>query len=265
MCIRPPFSKSFGKTAGNEAARSLRARCSVSANTFLFLGIDFVYSSSLVSLNRCHDLQIKGERYKVEILLTISVFFYERTSIVNRDENIFKYTHTCIYMFIFENDEIASKFAFSGSMMFYRKDREVIVTRISAVRRTCARGQARRDETRRETRREAAKVKESGELLMMHGHGHRRILDTNVTPVSSIKLRDRLRLRLRLNIPDDRERGSASLIRRPRLFPLTGIISHRLLFFLSFRYVSSPLFLTGPPGPESLTCRRRDSCGLSVE
>lgn len=43
----------------------------------------------------------------------------------------------------------------------------------------------RRDEARRE-----AKVKESGELLMMHGHGHRRILDTNVTPVSSIKLRD---------------------------------------------------------------------------
>jgi len=158
---------------------------------FLFLGIiDFVHSSSLVSLNRCHDLQIKGERYKVEILLTISVFFYERTSIVNRDENIFKYTHTCIYMFIFENDEIASKFAFSGSMMFYRKDREMIVTRISAARRTCARGQARRDETRREARREAAKVKESGDLLMMHGHGHRRILDTNVTPVSSIKLRD---------------------------------------------------------------------------
>lgn len=48
------------------------------------------------------------------------------------------------------------------------------------------RGEARRGEKRRE----AAKVKESGELLMMHGHGHRRILDTNVTPVSSIKLRD---------------------------------------------------------------------------
>lgn len=47
---------------------------------------------------------------------------------------------------------------------------------------------------------------------MMHGHGHRRILDTSVTPVSSIKLRG-----IRLNIPDDRERGSASLIRRPRL------------------------------------------------
>jgi len=55
-------------------------------------------------------------------------------------------------------------------------------------------------------------VKESGELLMMRGHGHRRILDTSATPVSSIKLRG-----IRLNIPDDRERGSASLIRRPRL------------------------------------------------
>jgi len=57
-------------------------------------------------------------------------------------------------------------------------------------------------------------VKESGELLMMHGHGHRRILDTSATPVSSIKLRG-----IRLNIPDDRERGSASLIRRPRSPP----------------------------------------------
>lgn len=55
------------------------------------------------------------------------------------------------------------------------------------IAREARRSEARRDETGRE---EEAKVKESGELLMMHGHGHRRILDTNVTPVSSIKLRD---------------------------------------------------------------------------
>lgn len=59
-----------------------------------------------------------------------------------------------------------------------------------ARRNEARRGEAKRGETRRDEARREAKVKESGELLMMHGHGHRRILDTNVTPVSSIKLRD---------------------------------------------------------------------------
>lgn len=46
---------------------------------------------------------------------------------------------------------------------------------------------------------------------MMRGHGHRRILGSNVSPVSSIKLRTQL------NILGERERGSASLIRPLRL------------------------------------------------
>lgn len=62
--------------------------------------------------------------------------------------------------------------------------------RNEAKRSEARRGEARRGKARRDEARREAKVKESGELLMMHGHGHRRILDTNVTPVSSIKLRD---------------------------------------------------------------------------
>lgn len=69
---------------------------------------------------------------------------------------------------------------------------------------------------------------------MMHGHGVRRIPASNVSPVSSIKLRTRL------NIPDERERGSAFLIPRLRL-RFVNLVVRLLLFFFFFAAVFSLL------------------------